>query len=189
VNPRWSPAGKQIAFLYNDGSGQTVGGLLLVAAADTGTVVTPRQPLFADYQYAWAPDSRHIAWTNARSDVSPVGVSALEVDGASKPVAKDTNAFSVTYGNDGQAVLFTNGDASGPDFTRIPFALRDGGIYSAATPGGAPANPPAPPTSLFTRQGSYYGDVAALDSGAVAFTEPQHVADRSSKSILLLDAQ
>jgi len=189
VSPRWSPTGKQIAFLHNDGSGQTVGGLLLVAAADTGTIVAPRQPLFANDQYAWAPDGKYVAWTNARSDVSPVDVSALEVGGASTPVAKDTNAFSVTYRKDGQAILFTNGDASGPDFTGIPFALRDGGIYAAATLGGAPANPPAHPTSLLARQGSYYGDVAALGSGAVAFTETHHVAGHLSKSILVLDAQ
>ena len=64
--------------------------------------------------------------------------------------------------------------------------LRGGGIYSVATPGGAPENPPAPATSLFARQGSYYGDVAALASGAVAFTERS--ADGSSKSIQVLDA-
>jgi TolB protein len=189
VNPRWSPAGKQVAFLYNDGSGQTVGGRILVVAPDTGALVAPRQPLFANDQYAWAPDGRHIAWTNARSDVSPVDVSALEVGGASTPAAKDTNAFSVTYGNDGQTIVFANGDASGPDFTGIPFALRNGGIYSAATPGGAPANPPAPPTSLFGRQDSYYGDVAALASGAIAFTEAEYGANRSSKSIYVLDTQ
>jgi TolB protein len=181
VSPRWSPAGKQVAFLES-GEG---GGLLLVAAADTGTVVPTQQPMFADDEYAWAPDGRHIAWTGGRSDVSPVDVNVLAVGGASAPVAKDTDAFSVTYGNGGQAILFANGDASGEAFAGIPFAIRDGGIYSVATPGGAPANPPAPPTSLFAGQASY-GDVAALASGAVAFTERS--ADGSAKSIQVLDA-
>ena len=189
VNPRWSPAGKQIAFLQNHIGGDTLGGFLLVAAADTGAIVAPQQPQFVNDHYAWAPDGRHIAWINARSDVSPVDVSALEVGGASTLVAKDTNAFSVTYGNEGQAILFTNGDASGPDFTGTPFALRDGGIYSAATPGGTPANPPAPPTPIFARQGSYYGDVTVLASGAIAFTETEYSAGVLSKSIQVLDAQ
>ena len=179
VSPRWSPAGKQVAFLES-GEG---GGLLLVADADTGAVVPPQQQLFAD-DYAWSPDARHIAWIGGRSDVSPVDVNALAVGAASTPVAKDTDAFSVTYGNRGQSILFANGDTSDPALAEIPFAIRDGGIYTADTPGGAPANPPAPPTSLFAGRASY-GDVAALASGAVAFTEWS--ADGSSKSIQVLD--
>ena len=186
VSPRWSPAGKQIAFLQNVSSGAVGGGLLRVAAADTGAVLPSQQPVFAGEEYAWAPDGRHIAWTDARSDVSPVDVNVLEVGAASAPVAKGTNAFSVTYGKDGQTILFTNGDASGPDFTGIPFVTRDGGIYSVVTPGGAAPNRPALPTPLFTRPGSYYGDVAALDSGAVTFTEQS--ADGSSKTIQVLGA-
>ena len=185
VNPRWSPTGQYVAFVDNRNDGMVDGGVLLVAAADTGTVVPAEQPLFADSAFAWAPDGRHIAWTQARSDVSPVAVNVLAVDGASAPVAMDTNAFSVTYGKDGQTILFANGDVSGPDFAAIPFAVRTGGIYSVATPGGAAAKPPARPSPLFTRQGSYYGDIAALDSGAVAFTAQG--TDSSSKTIQVLD--
>ena len=182
VSPRWSSTGNQVAFLES----RPGGGFLLVAAAETGAVVPPQKLLFA-HAYAWAPDGKHIAWTDGRSDVRPDDVNALTVGAASTAVAKDTNAFSVTYGKDGQAILFTNGDASGQDFAGIPpFVIRDGGIYSVATPGGAAANPPAPPTPLFTRQGSYYGDIAALDSGAVAFTEQS--ADDSSKTIQVLNA-
>lgn len=178
VSPRWSPGGQQIAFLDNKSDGMIAGGLLVVAAADTGAVVSSPQPMFADAEFAWSPDGRHIAWTDSRSDVSPVAVNAYEVGTASMPVAKDTNAFSVTYSKDGRAILFSNGDASGQDFTAIPFAIRAGGIYSVATPTAA--------TALFTKPGSYYADVAALDSGAVAFTE-QH-ADDSAKTIRVLDA-
>ena len=173
------------AFIDNRNDGMVEGGVLLVAAADTGTVVPAQHPLFADSAFAWAPDGSHIAWTQARSDVSPVAVNALAVGGGSAPVATDTNAFSVTYGEDGQTILFANGDASGPDFAAIPFAVRTGGIYSVATPGGAGAKPPACPTPLFTRQGSYYSDIAALASGPVAFTAQG--ADGSSKTIQVLD--
>jgi TolB protein len=121
----------------------------------------------------------------SRSDVSPVAVNVFAVDGASAPVATDTNAFSMTYGKDGQRILFANGDASGPDFAAIPFAVRTGCIYSVATPGGAGTKPPALPTPLFTKQGSYYSDISALDSGAVAFTAQG--ADGSSKVIQVLD--
>lgn len=186
VSPRWSPTGKQIAFLQNESSGAVGGGLLRVAAVDTGAVQSSQQPMLANDDYAWAPDGRHIAWTGARSDVSPVDVNVLEVGAASAPVAKDTNAFSVAYGIDGQTILFTNGDASGPDFAGIPFVTRDGGVYSVATPDGAAPNRLAVPAPLFTRPGSYYGDVAALESGAVAFTEQS--ADGSSKTIQVLDA-
>ncbi len=186
VSPRWSPTGKQVAFLQNVSSGAVAGGLLRVAAADTGAVLPSRQQLFASEKYAWAPDGRHIAWTQARSDVSPVDVNVLEVGAASTPVAKDTNAFSVTYDNRGQTILFANGDASGEAFAGIPFAILEGGIYSVVTPGGAPANPPAPPTSLFTGKAPY-GDVAALTSGAIAFTERSEAG--SSKSIQVLDAR
>ncbi|MFZ0833266.1 MAG: hypothetical protein WAM92_09315 [Mycobacterium sp.] len=183
-HPRWSPTGQRVAFVDNSNDGMVDGGVLLVAAADTGVLVPAQQPPFADSAFAWAPDGRHIAWTQARSDVSPVTINVLAVDGASTPVATDTNAFSVTYGKDGQAVLFANGDASGPDFATIPFAVRTGGIYSVTTPGGAGAKPPAP-TALFTTPGSYYSDIAALDSGGLAFTAQG--ADVSSKTIQVLD--
>lgn len=182
VDPRWSPAGTEIAFL-DAGEG---GGALLVADAESGKIVPSQQPLFADDGYAWAPDGRHIAWAGGRSDVSPVDVNVLALGATSTPVVKDTNAFSVTYDNGGQAILFANGDATGEMFAGIPFALRDGGVYSVATPGGAPGDPPAPPASLFGGQ-AFFGDLAALDSGAVAFTETS--ADGTSKTIRVLDAR
>ncbi|XTP33102.1 hypothetical protein ACORG1_22805 [Mycobacterium sp. TJFP1] len=182
VSPRWSPTGDRVAFLQA-GEG---GGFLSVADAVSGEIVSPEQRLFADAGYAWAPDGQHIAWTGGRSDVSPVDVNVLAVGGDSTPVVRDTNAFSVTYGDDGQAVLFTNGDASGELFADIPFALRGGGVYSAATPGGMPVDPPAAPTSLFAGQ-AMFGDVAVLESGAVAFTESS--ADGNSKTIAVLEAR
>lgn len=181
VHPRWSPTGNRVAFL-EAGEG---GGFLLVADAASGAVVSPQQRLFADDGYAWAPDGQHIAWTGGRSDVSPVDVNVLAVGATSTPVVKDSNAYSVAYDRGGQAILFTNGNASGEGYAGIPFALRDGGVYSA-TPGGAPTNPPAPPMSLFNGQGSYT-DIAALFSGAIAFTEAS--TDGSSKTIQILDPQ
>lgn len=182
VRPRWSPTGNRIAFL-KAGEG---GGLLLVADATSGQTVPHQQRMFADDKYAWAPDGQHIAWTGGRSDVSPVDVNVLTVGGTSTPVAKGTNAFSVTYDVDGQAIWFTNGNASGELFEGIPFALREGGIYSVATPGGAPADPPALPISLVNAHAAYYGDIAALISGAIGCTESS--TDGSSKTILVLDA-
>ncbi|MEB4027600.1 hypothetical protein OSI51_08375 [Mycobacterium ulcerans] len=187
VNPRWSPTGKQIAFLQNDSNGTMAGGLLIVAAADTGSVLSPPQRPAAADQYAWAPDGNHIAWANARSDVSPIDVNALEVGAASAPVAMDTNAYSMAYGSDGRSILFTNGDASGPNFTEIPFALRDGGIYSAAAPGGTGTDPAGAPRTVFARAGSYYSDLAALSSGELAFTETRSGEGESSKSLQVLD--
>lgn len=184
VGPRWSPAGQQIAFVDNTNDGMVDGGLLLIAAADTGALVQTQQQPFAESNFAWAPDGSHIAWTEARSDVRPVAVNALTVGGASTAVATDTNAFSVTYAKDGESILFANGDASGSDLASIPFAVRIGGIYSVAASSGTGAQPPAP-TPLLSRRGSYYGDIAALDSGAVAFTTQG--ADDSSKAIQVLD--
>lgn len=179
MNPRWSPTGDLIAFLET-GEG---GGFLRVAAAGTGEVLPAQPRLFADDGYAWAPDGRHIAWTGGRSDVSPVDVSILAVGATSTPVVPDTDAFSVTYDRVGQAILFANGDASVvPD---IPFALRKGGIYSVATPDGGPANPPAPPTLVYSGPRAY-GDIAALASGAIAFTEWSE--NGSSRSIQMVDA-
>ncbi|MGV1006403.1 MAG: hypothetical protein ACOYEV_16915 [Candidatus Nanopelagicales bacterium] len=187
VSPRWSPAGKQIAFIDNESKGITGGGRLIVAATDTGAVLPSGRPMSAGERYAWAPDGSHIAWLGGRGDVSPIDVNVFEVGADSVPVAKGTNAFSVTYGRDGQSILFANGDASGPEFSGIPtFVTRYGGIYSAAAPGGSAPDRLAPPTPIFTLPGSYFGDVAALDSGAVAFTEPS--ADGSSKSIQVLEA-
>jgi TolB protein len=64
-SPRWSPTGKQIAFLES-----TVGGgFILVAAADTGAIVPLERPLsmseLAADEYTWAPDGTHIAWRAA----------------------------------------------------------------------------------------------------------------------------
>lgn len=178
VHPRWSPTGDQLAFLAA-GEG---GGFLLVADADRGEIVAPEQRLFADDGYTWAPDGQHIAWTGGRSDVSPVDVNVLAIGAPSTPVVKDTDAFSVTYAHGGQAILFANGDTTGEAFAEIPFGLRSGGIYSVGAPGGEPASPP---TLLFAGK-AFFGDVAALDSGAVAFTESS--ADGSSKTIQILDA-
>lgn len=182
VSPRWSPTGNQVAFLQA-GEG---GGFLFVADAVSGEIVSPEQRLFADAGYAWAPDGQHIAWTGGRSDVSPVDVNVLAVGGNSSPVVRDTNAFSVAYRDDGRAVLFANGDASGELFADIPFALRGGGLYSVAAPGAMPIDPPAVPTSLFVGQ-AMFGDVAVLESGAVAFTETS--ADGDSKTVQVLDAR
>ena len=184
VSPRWSPAGQHIAFVDNTNDGMVNGGLLLIAAADTGALVATQQQLFAESNFVWAPDGSHIAWTEARSDVRPVAVNALTVGGASSAVAADTNAFSVTYTKDGQSILFANGDVSGSDLAAIPFAVRVGGIYSVAAASG-PGGRPSTPTPLLSSRGSYYGDIAALDSRAVAFTTQG--ADDSSKAIQVLD--
>lgn len=180
TRPRWSPTGDRIAFLET-GEG---GGFLHVAAADSGEVVPADQRLFADDGYVWAPDGRHIAWTGGRSDVSPVDVNILAVGATSTVIVADTNASCVTYDNAGQAIVFANGDAS--SVPGIAFTLRDGGIYSVAAPGGAPANPPAPLMSIFAGRGPY-ADIAALASGALAFTE--WAADGSSKRLQFLDVQ
>lgn len=184
VSPRWSPTGRHIAFIDNTNEGMVNGGPLLVVAADTGGLIPAQQRPFADSDFAWAPDGGHIAWTEARSDVRPVAVNALTVGGASTTVAADTNAFSVAYAKDGQSILFTNGDVSGSDLASVPFAVRTGGIYSAAVSSG-PGAQPSTPTPLLSRHGSHYGDVAALSSGAVAFTAQG--ADDSSKTIQIVD--
>lgn len=170
-SPRWSPAGDRIAFLKTAGGG----GFLQTATADKGEVQAPAQPLYADREYAWAPDGGHIAWAGGRSDVSPVDVSVFSIGGSSQPVATGTNAASVGYAGDGRAVLFANGDATGSLFSAIPFTLRGGGIYSV--------EPPAAPRPVFAGTGSY-DDVAALWRGAIGFTEWS--SDQRSKSIQVL---
>lgn len=185
--PRWSPTGQQVAFVDNPTGGAVAGGILLVAAADTG-VLAPRRPQppetawapFAGPSFAWAPDGGHLVWLNERSDVRPVDVNVLTVGGDSAPVVTDTNAFSVAYARDGKTILFTNGQAP-PDSYSPKFAINTGGIYSVA----ADATGPTPPAPLFTRKGGYYSDLAALGSGAVAFTAQGPT--ESSKAIQVLD--
>lgn len=169
--PLWSPTGQQVAFVDSPISGTVDGGILLVAAADTGAL-EPRQTVaggdwapFAGSSFAWSPDGSQIAWLNQRSDVSPTNVNALAaVGGESRPVATDTNATSVTYAKDGRTILFANGEAP-PDVGSQGFAVKTGGIYSVPAGGG-----PSRPTPLFTRKDSYYGNIVELNSGAVAFT-------------------
>ncbi|KZS85598.1 hypothetical protein B4U45_08270 [Mycobacterium persicum] len=189
ASPRWSPTGKQVAFVDNPTGGAVDGGYLLVAAADTGALAPTQQKLFAESGFAWAPDGHHIAWVQARSDVRPADVNVLAVGGESTPAATDTNASSVTYTKDGQAILFANGDASGLDAGVPSFAVRTGGIYSVAAAAEIGGKLPTP-TPLFTKPGSHYGDIAVLGSGAVAFTTQS--AGRSaadpSKTIQVLDA-
>ncbi|BBX15887.1 hypothetical protein CRI77_13700 [Mycolicibacterium duvalii] len=180
LQPRWSPTGKQIAFLQA-GEG---GGFLFVADVDSGRILSPEPRVFAA-EYSWAPDGRHIAWTGGRSDVSPIDVNVLDVtDTTTTAVVTGTHASSVTYGEDGQRILFANGDASGALFAEIPFLVRDGGVYSVATPEGSPAGPPTMPGLLVTGQAAF-GDVAALQSGAIAYTETS--ADGASKTLKVLD--
>jgi Tol biopolymer transport system component len=164
-SPRWSPTGDRIAFLW---ATPTPAGSLLTAATDTGAVLVPQQPVWTDENYAWSPDGSHIAWAEGRSDVRAVAVSISAVGGPSVPVAEGTNASSVTYGDGGATVIFTNTDTTDPVMfppDKNPFTLRDGGIYSVPAAGGA-----ATPTPRFTGRGSY-ADVAVLADGALAFTE------------------
>ena len=167
-SPRWSPTGDRIAFLKTAGGG----GFLLTAAADSGAVAAPARPLYADPNFAWAPDGKHIAWADGRMDVSPVDVSVLTLGGASQPVATGTDAGSVDYADGGRSILFANADATGSLFSAIPFTLRAGGIYSV--------EPPAAPRQVFSGTGSY-DDVAALWRGAIGFT--QWSSDQRTKSI------
>jgi TolB protein len=183
--PRWSPAGDRIAFLKTT---PTPAGYLLTAAADTGAVLIPQQPVWANYHYAWAPDGSHIAWIAGRGNPGPATVNVLAVGGTSTPVATGTNASSVFYAKDGQAILFTNGDTSDLNPATFPgFTLRAGGIYSVAAAAETGATPPAP-TPLFTKKGWRYGDITALDSGAMAFTaQEDRRGDPSSTVIQVLD--
>ena len=157
--PRWSPTGDRIAFLKATFGG---GGFLLTAAADSGVVLAPDKPLFADPEYSWSPDGSRIAWIEGRSDVRPVDVAVFTVGGSSTAVATDTNAGSVSFDRDGRSVVFANGDATGSAVTAIPFALRTGGIYAV--------DPTASPAPLLTGPG-YYSDVHALRSGEFGFTQ------------------
>lgn len=192
TSPRWSPAGDRVAFLGDMTEGGVSGGILLVAAAGTGALEPRHHRPGADWEpfaapaFAWSPDGGHVAWMNHRSDVRPTNVNVLAVAGGdSTPVVTATNAFSVTYARDGQAILFTNGEAPPDDFSS-PFAVRTGGIYSVATPHGAVANPPARPVLLFTREGSYYSNLAVLDSGAMAFQVSR--INKPSVTMQVLDA-
>lgn len=177
-SPRWSPTGDRIAFLNSSGRG----GNLLTAAAATGAVQARSSKLFADdNKYAWAPDGKHIVWVGARYDFSPVDVAVLNVvDGTSQPVATGTNAGSVAYADDGRSVLFTNGDATGPETAR-PFTLPVGGIYSV--------EPPAAPRPVLA--GTPYGNVAALPGGAIGFTQsgpnPRAEGIQQTMSIQVVD--
>jgi TolB protein len=166
--PRWSPAGDRIAFLKAAGNG----GYLMTAAADTGKVQPPQQPIYAGEHYDWAPEGTRIAWVAGRMDASPVNVGVLTIGAGSQTIATGTNADSVDYADGGRSLVFANGDANGNAYRATPFALRDGGVYSIA--------PPAAPRPLFTGAGNYT-DVAALWKGAVAFTEWS--ADQKTKSI------
>lgn len=172
-SPQWSPTGDRIAFLRSSYGG---GGFLMTAEAGSGAVLAPPEPLFADPYYSWAPDGGRIAWVGGRSDVSPVDINVLTVGDGSVPAAEGTNAFAVAYTPDGRGIVFTNADATGDAFTGIPFRLREGGIYVVDPPGG--------PAALLAGTGSY-ADVAALPSGALAFTEWS--ADQKSRTIQVID--
>lgn len=196
ASPRWSPSGQQLAFVANPTGGAVDGGVLLVVAADTGALIPRQHPPeaewapFAESNFSWAPDGSHLAWLNERSDVRPVDVNVLAAGGTSAPVATGTNASNVTYARDGQSILFANNDATDPVMLpNNPFDIRIGGVYSVAASADIGAKPTAA-TALFTRPGWHFDDVAALDSGALAFTT--HAAQRGtagpSKSIQVLDS-
>ncbi len=189
--PRWSPNGDQVAFVDNPTGGAVAGGVLLVAATDTGVLAPrPRQPAetawvpFAAPDFAWAPDGRHIAWMNQRSDVRPTDVNVLTVGGDSSPLVAGTNAFSVAYAKDGQTILFGNSSVTADFSPSARFEVRTGGVYSvpAVSVGG---KPPAA-TLLLNRDNSSFSDVAALDSGALSFTTEG--AQDGSKVIQVLDS-
>lgn len=158
--PRWSPTGDRVAFLKATYGG---GGFLLTAAADSGEVSAPPEPLFADFGYAWSPDGRRIVWVGGRSDVSPVDVGEYMVGGVSRPVLRGVNATAVDYSPDGRSIVFANADATGSAFAAIPFELRGGGIYSVV--------PGERPVALLSGSDavSDVSDVQALPGQAVGF--------------------
>lgn len=166
--PRWSPTGEHLAFVANPADRAVGGGYLLVADAESGALVDSGQPPWAEDSFAWAADGLRIAWIDARSDVSPVNVNVLTLGSGSVAVATATNALSVTFSTNAKEVLFTYGEASFPEESDNPFSLPTGGIYSAAA---TPNSDLVSPVALLSRPGSYYADIATLDSGAVAFTK------------------
>lgn len=178
--PRWSPAGDRIAFLL---ATPTPAGSLVTAAVDTGEVLIPNQPMWADDDYAWSPDGSRIAWVQGRSDVSAVTVNVATADGESAPVAEGTAASSVAFGDDGATVIFTNPDTTDsgmfpPD--RNPFTLRDGGVYTVPVTGGT-----TEPTPVLQGKRAY-GDIAALSDGALGFTTTSPRGNSPTRDIDIL---
>ena len=103
-------------------------------------------------------------------------VSVYTVGGTSTTLVADTNVMSVSYAADGRSIVFANADATRSAFLSVPFALRNGGVYTVRE-----GEPPVPLLS----GPNAYADVQALPSGAVAFTVWS--ADETSRTIGVLE--
>lgn len=162
ADPRFSPDGKEIAFLFTENAPRVAGPLapstpeigvidqkiyeqrIAVLNAETGAVRTVTPADIYVYEYDWSPDGRQFAYTAAPGVgdnnwwVAQLYRIAADVHSAPELVVKPPAQIAVPrWSPDGQNIAFIGGIMSDEGSTGgdIYLAPADGGSISDLTPG------------------------------------------------------
>jgi TolB protein len=105
LDPVWSPAGDQLAFISTRGRAQEI----YVVEVSTGTEWRLTADDYHDDDPVWSPDGQHIAYVSVRSGNSEIWV--MDANGHNQralPVPR-RSATSPAWSPDGQHIAFTAG--------------------------------------------------------------------------------
>jgi dipeptidyl aminopeptidase/acylaminoacyl peptidase len=163
----WNPRGDEIAFLSNhepDPEAVNNSDIFAVSAGD-GRVRRLTETRGCEYEPAWSPDGKWIAYTATTRDVTTIDsvaedthVWVIDAGGASArgrelTAAQDRRARSPRWSADGTDIFFLAGDrgatllyrvaASGGQVSAVLIRREPEGIHAAPTQG-TPAPPPQP---------------------------------------------
>jgi len=138
ASPRFSPSGRQIAFLHHRGGAWDV----RVIDRDGGAIRDVTRDRAFDRDPSWSPDGRYLLFSSDRSGVFDVYAFRLEDGTLWRATNVVLGAFEPEVSPDGQQLALVTYGPGGYDVSRMPF---DPATFVRVDAAEAPARPPPAP--------------------------------------------